>query len=136
MGVKDATIRMRGLNGKWSPLGVDIERGIRAEGLTLTSNEWGSKTATFELKRDADRAWPDLFAFTPIDIEIGGKLVWTGRTIGAPKRRGGEDVISISCEGWQAHLDDDMFEKKWVHTDLGQYINARQQPGSTITTYP
>lgn len=136
MGVKDATIRMRGLNGQWSTLGVDIARGIYAEGLTLTSDLWGSKTATFELRRDADRSWPDLFAFTPIDIEIGGKLVWSGRTIGAPKRRGEEDVISISCEGWQAHLDDDMFEKKWVHTDLGQYINARQQPGSTITTYP
>ena len=37
-------------------------------------------------------------------------LWWEGRTIEAPSRDGAEKVMSVQCEGWQHHPDDDLID--------------------------
>lgn len=132
----DAAIRLQALDGTWETCGVDRLRGIVPEGLQCSSNEWGSDKASFTLKRDPGGQYPDLTAYTPVDIEIGGQLVWSGRISETPTRDTAADrSISVECEGWQYHLDDDAYQRCYVHTRLADWQDARTYTEADLGNY-
>jgi hypothetical protein len=133
-GAKDVSVRLQSLDGVWESCGSDHARGIIPENVELRSDQWGSSRATFDLRRNPKEFWPDIGAFTPVEIEVGGTIVWSGRVSETPVRDSTDSVISVQCEGWQAHLDDDLYERIYVHTNLTEWKDARSAPGATLTT--
>jgi hypothetical protein len=133
-GAKDVSVRLQSLDGVWEVCGSDHARGIIPENVELRSDQWGSSRATFDLRRNPKEFWPDIGAFTPVEIEIGGASVWSGRVSETPVRDSTDSVISVQCEGWQAHLDDDIYERIYVQTNLTEWKDARSAPGATLTT--
>lgn len=129
---KDVVVRVQALDGTWETCGADRARGIFPENVQLTSDQWGSKTASFQLRRDPKAVWPDIGAFAPVEVEVGGRLVWSGRVNETPVRDSTDSVITVQCVGWQAHLDDDLFERIYVHTNLTEYKDARSALNATL----
>lgn len=134
MQTDDVVIRVQPLGETWETLGVDRMAGVYAESdsLTLSANSWGSDKASFDLHRDPVSAWPDLTAWTPIEIEIGGVLVWSGRISETPTTEGDDLVINVQAEGWQYHLDDDLYSKLYVHAALTDWIDWRAAPNAPL----
>jgi hypothetical protein len=123
-GVKDVVISAQALDGVWDVLGANSARGVFPENVVLEADAWGPSRASFNLRRDPARPWPDIGAFTPIEIEVGGTLVWDGRVQETPSQIA-ERVINVQCEGWQYHLDDDVYERVYVHNDLTAWKDQR-----------
>lgn len=135
MQAKEVTVRLAALDGAWEVGGRDRKRGIMPENVQLTADAWGSATAQFELRRDPRAVWPDLGAFTPVEIEIGGVVVWSGRIAETPQRDTADRVISVQCKGWQYHLDDDLYERVYVHTRLSEWRDARSFLTSDLSKF-
>lgn len=132
-----ATVRLQALDGMWETVGADRLRGVRAEGLTATATRWGSDTCRFTLKRQPGGVFPDLSAFTPIEIyNQYGTLVWTGRIKETPSSSGDEFAIGVEGQGWHYHLDDDVFERVYVHSRLSDWKDARSLLTSHLPTHP
>lgn len=124
--MRPATIRAQALGGKWETIGADRAAGVWFEGLQSAADGWGSSSVTFTLRRSPGLPWPDLSAFTPIDVEVAGVPVWSGRVADTPTELGRSGrAISVTCEGWQAHLDDDMYLRNYVHTSLTDFVDLR-----------
>lgn len=123
--MSDVTVRLQALDGAWETCGADRARGVWPENVELTADRWGPKSASFDLRRDPKSVWPDLGAFTPVEVDVDGVLRWSGRVAQTPVRDDLDSVISVQCEGWQAHLDDDLYEKRYVHTRLGDWKDMR-----------
>ena len=117
------------LNGTWEHIGSDRSAGVWVEDLACEANEWGPSAASFTLRRQPFQSWPDLGAFTPIDVEIDGVLCWSGRVKETPSRGGADRSITVSCEGWQFHLDDDLYERGYVYNDMSAWKDFRDEPG-------
>jgi len=137
----DAAVRFQTLDGVWETCGVDRLRGVSPEGLKMEANNWGADTASFDLKRDPGGLWPDIAAFTPVEIEVGGVLVWDGFISQTPTTESDGGSINVQCKGWQYHLDDDSFERIWVATKPSDWRDIREyqahspriyRPGATV----
>ncbi len=125
--IADATVRLQALDGVWETCGVDRLAGIVPENISCTANEWGSEKASFDLRRDPGGIYPDLTAFTPVDIEVGGTKVLAGRVSSTPSRDGSDSVVNVQCEGWQYHLDDDVYERRYVIGSMGEFVDYRSK---------
>lgn len=132
----DAVIRVAALDGTWETVGADRLAGISPQNIQCSANPWGSDKASFDLRRDPGGVYPDLSAFTPVDIEVGGVKVWSGRVSSTPSRDGSDSVISVQCEGWQYHLDDDVYERRYVHTNLTEWQDIRGFTTTNLASYP
>ena len=121
------------LDGTWETWAQVATYGPRTSRRRRTSS--GSRPASFDLKRDPSRPWPDLPPFTPVEVEVDGLVVWEGRTIEAPSRDGAEKVMSVQCEGWQHHLDDDLIDGFYVHRRLADWKDARGYPEENLTLF-
>ena len=130
MQTTDAVVRLQTLSSQWETCGSDRLRGIVPEGIQLQANAYGPDTASFTLRRDPSAIWPDLQAFTPVEIEIGGVVVWDGFINQTPTTDSEGGSVGINCKGWQYHLDDDSFEKTWIHSSLPDW-----KPISSFTNY-
>ncbi len=126
--VKDATVWVQPLGGTWEVLGRSRRAGIMVENLTCAADLWGPSKATFDLRRDVTVLWPDLQAFTPVDIEIAGVKVWSGRISETPTNESSL-VINVQCDGWQFHLDDDVYQQCYAHTSLSDWVDMRNWTG-------
>lgn len=137
MQTTDATIRIQSLTSGWTSIGVDYVRGLYADpdSINLTSNTYGSDQASFTLKRDPSVMWPDLLADSPVDVEIGGELVWSGRIKETPTSEGSQQQINVTCEGWQYNLDDDLIVRNWVTLDQSGWQDIRTFPGCPLTLF-
>jgi hypothetical protein len=129
----EATVWLKPLGGRWQALGTETQRNVRVENLELTSNTWGPDTARFQVKREPLGVFPDLNAFTEVEIEVGGTQVWSGRVQETPTTEGQEHVMSIECRGWQHHLDDDLLYKRWTHGRLGEWDDIRTKSTASLT---
>lgn len=130
-----AAVKVRTVDGAWTTLGTDDMRGIVPEGLTLTANESGPDTASFGLRRDPSHQWPDLVAFNQVEIDVAGRPVWGGRIWEAPLSSGEAELIGVQCRGWPYHLDDDLLNKFYVHTDLTAWRPQRSFPTADLTSF-
>jgi hypothetical protein len=135
MQAKQAVVRFRVIDGTWETCSTDRARGIWVENLILDWDTWGSKTATFDLRRDPRVTWPDLRAYTDVEIDVSGTQIWKGRIQGTPSRAGSDPAISVQCEGMQSHLDDDVLTPAYVHTDLSAWKDARSYLGTSLLTW-
>lgn len=137
MAQDDLAIRVQPLGTQWETLGVDRMVGVYPDPDTieLTSNSWGNDKASFNLKRDPGVPWPDLAAWTPVEVEIGGLPVWSGRVVETPTTEGTDRSINVQAEGWQYHLDDDLYDQVYVHTNLGDWRDARSFPTTPLGTF-
>ena len=129
----DVTVRFKVLDGTWETCGPG--RDVWPENFSASADEFGFKACSFDLKRDPSRPWPDLLPFTPVEVEVDGLVVWEGRTIEAPSRDGAEKVMSVQCEGWQHHLDDDLIDGFYVHRRLADWKDARGYPEENLTLF-
>lgn len=131
MQTDDLIIRAQTLNGVWETIGSERGFGIVPENVQLTANEWGSDTASFDLHRDPGQLWPDIQAFTPVEVEVGGVVVWSGRVKETPTHDA-DYIINVQCEGWQYHLDDDAYAKSYVHSNISQWRDIRTFPNTPL----
>lgn len=123
--VKDATIRVRALDGGWETISTDRAAGIAHENLETEHDQGGPVSASFDLRRHPRTPWPDIAAFTDVEIEIGGVQTWKGRVKGTPARDAADRSMSVQCEGLQSHLDDDTYVPFYVHTRLADWRDHR-----------
>lgn len=105
---------------------------VTPEAVSYTWDQHGPSKASFTLRRDPNVPWPDLGALTPIDIDVNGTRVWAGRISESPRQTGDTNVINVQCEGWQAHLEDDLTTKLYVHTNLADWVDAKSMPGAHL----
>lgn len=131
---KDITILVQVLDGSWETVGSDRARGVWPESVTLSADHWGPSKASFSLHRDPGMMWPDIGAFTPVNIEVGGTLVWSGRVEETPVSQSNR-VINVQCQGWQYHLDDDVYERAYVRSTPGEWKDGRSFYNSALTTF-
>jgi hypothetical protein len=131
----DVSIRVEVLNGTWETFGVDRAVEVDPETVSYEGNEWGPLKASFVLRRNPWATWPDLSPFTPVEIEIGGVVVWEGRTNGTPLKAGAEQQISVQCEGWQMHLDDDLYKRTYVHASLTDWKDVRSSLEAPLASW-
>lgn len=101
------------------------------EGVSYTWDQHGPSKASFNLRRLGGVPWPDLGPMSPIDIDVNGGRVWSGRISEAPQQTGDTNVINVQCEGWQMHLEDDLTTKLYVHSGLGDWVDTRGALGGT-----
>mgnify|MGYP000850313550 FL=1 len=132
--MKQATISVQDLSGAWAQIGTGQLRGIQPSDVELTSDTWGAKDATFTLTRELFVPWPDIQAFAPVEIAVGGVVVWRGRIVDAPTNSLSRS-IAVRCEGKQNHLDDDQYERVYVHTDITQWQDARGSLDADLTLW-
>lgn len=132
---KTATIMVKSLDGGWETIGVDRAAGIWHEGLEQQWDSWGPSGAQFTLRRDSQLPWPDISAYADVRIEVGGVQNWSGRVKGTPSRDGADRAMSVQCEGWQAHLDDDCVVPFYVHTRVNEWKDVRSDLTSDLTTF-
>lgn len=130
-----AVLRLQALDGTWETCGQDRYRGVTPENLQLSSNLWGPDTCSFVLRRDPGAVHPDLSAYTPCEVEIGGHLVWSGRVWETPSRDGQDAQIAVEGRGWQYHLDDDVYQRSYVHTRLSDWKDARDFVDTDLASY-
>jgi hypothetical protein len=131
----DVSIRAEVLNGVWETFGVDRDVEVMPETVSYEADSWGCLKASFALRRSPWAAWPDLSPFTPIEIEIGGVIVWIGRTEGTPLKAGAEAQINVQCGGWSQHLDDDLLKRVYVHSMLTDWKDLRTSPEAQLGNY-
>lgn len=132
----ELTIRVQPLEEPWVTLGAGEWRGIHPENFRASSNAHGSDTASFALRRDPGAPIPDLQAFTPVEVEVGGVKVWSGRIKETPINDGNDAKISVECQGWQYHLDDDVYERTYIHTRLSDWTDVRSLTQINLNLWP
>lgn len=129
----DAVIRCDPLDGQWQTLGTERYRGIVAENIEASANAWGPDQLSFNVKAvEPGAIRPDLLPYTPVELEIDGTLVWAGRVRQRPST---DHDHAVTCEGWQYHLDDDAYNRVYVHTRLGDYRDQRTFLGADLTKF-
>lgn len=132
--MKQTTISVQDISGTWAQIGAGRLRGIQPSDIELSADTWGAKDATFTLTRELFVPWPEIQAFAPVEVTVGGVIVWRGRIVDAPTNSATRS-ISVRCEGWQAHLDDDQYERVYVHTDITQWQDARSFLDADLTLW-
>jgi hypothetical protein len=70
-----------------------------------------------------------------VEVWITGQLVWDGRVKETPAQEGADFSLSVQCEGWQYHLDDDVFTRLYVRSRLGDWQDARSSPLIDLTRF-
>lgn len=118
-------IRVKPPGESWEALGVDRWRGVHPSPPVMSANAMGPDTCGFVLRRDPRLKHPDLAAWTPCEIEVGGRIVWGGRVRETPTKHGRDRQINVEGTGWQYHLDDDTLQKLFVHTRLRDWRDSR-----------
>ncbi len=131
----NATVRLQALDGTWETCGANRAVKVSPETISYNHNEWGPDKASFDLHRSPIAIWSDIGAFTPVEIEIGGVIVWEGRTGETPLRAGPESVINVQCAGYQYQTDDDVYQRAYVHSKLTDWKDSRSFTECQLPTY-
>lgn len=128
-------VRVEPQQGTWEVVGRDRFRGVTPENVRVDSNSYGPNTASFRLQRDPSLTHLDLAAFTPVEIVEDGVRIFEGRVKETPTQGGDSPGIDVQCEGWQYHLDDDLFEKMYVHSRLADWQDWRSDIRSDLAVH-
>mgnify|MGYP000350818386 CR=1 FL=1 len=122
------------LGGVWEQIGTAQAAGVVPEALTCTSNEWGSDTASFMLKRDPSQQWPDLMPFNQIEVWRHGRKGWAGR-IDRVDGDHDEGTLHVQCKGRQYELDDDLIRRFYVQRKLTDWKDWRSNLAADLAVY-
>jgi hypothetical protein len=123
-------IRVKGADRGWQILGADRHPGILPTGISPQWDAWGSSQLTFALARDPALSHPDLQAFTPVEyLPYGEEPAWGGYITDTPQT---QDGLSVNCRGLQGVLDDDPYQRVYVHERLSDYVDVRTVPGANL----
>lgn len=130
----DPSILLRTLDGYWEEAGTGRLRGIipLPDSLLVDVDDGGPRACSFTLLRDPRVPSPDLSAWTPCKISMGGPTVWRGRVRETPSRDGQQRHISVQGEGMQYHLEDDTYRPFYVHTTLADWKDRRSHPTTQL----
>jgi hypothetical protein len=130
----ELSIVVRALDGEWETLGSESTRyrGIVPENVQFSADPWGSSTCSFELRRHAGALHPDLAAFTECEIWVAGLKCWSGRVKETPTREGADPIISVQGQGWQYHLDDDLYQRMYTRMRLDGFTDMRSSLTATL----
>lgn len=128
----DETIRLEAADGTWEVGGVDRRRGIWAEDLQCTWDDWGPRTAHWTMKRDPGAPQPDLSGFTPVIIEKG-RGVWEGYIDQTPAGEG--TSLSVEAIGWPDHGDEDLSQRMFIHSRLPDWKDSRSLLATVLSTW-
>ena len=129
---KDTVVHVQRYDGTWDILGQTVARGIQPEDVELTVDEHGPKTASFTLRRQQGALWPDVRKYARVLVQVAGLDVWGGRVADTPVRDAADTTMSVQCEGAQAHLDDDVYERKYIVTDLSAWVDRRSNLATSV----
>ncbi len=132
--MKDVVVQIQRYDGTWDILGQTVARGIQPDDVDLSVDEHGPKTASFTLRRTRGALWPDVRKYARVLVQVAGLDVWGGRVADTPVRDDADVSMSVQCEGAQSHLDDDVYERKYVVTDLGAWTDRRSNLSSVLGT--
>lgn len=132
----DHVVRVRRPDGGWVTLGTEEARGVVPEGLSLSADLHGPSSCGFTLRRPADVIWSELQAANQVQVDVDGVPVWGGRINQTPAAgKGVGEQISVSAQGWVAHLGDDQVTIGWVTRNLGGFTDTRALAGVDLTRY-
>lgn len=124
------------IGGVWQTVGRGALRGITPTVTSVQADTGGSSRLEMTLRRDPAFPWPDISAFSDVDYLRDGMLVWSGRVRETPTRGARDQYeIAVSCEGWQAHLDDDLYHPFYVSTDQGRWRDLRDYLSTALTAF-
>jgi hypothetical protein len=134
MDPNELSILVRALDGEWETLGSESTRfrGVVPENVQFSADQWGSSTCSFELRRDPGVLHPDLAAFTECEIWVAGLKCWSGRVKETPTREGADPIISVQGQGWQYHLDDDLYQRMYTRMRLDGFTDMRSSLTATL----
>ena len=127
MAASDVLLRVQELGGAWLPVGSEKSRGIWIDPTNFSADAdgWGSRQLQAQLRIDPRALQPHISAFTPWELEIGGVQYASGRISETPSQDGDDRSVTVTGEGWQYHLDDDAYQRTYVHTALSDYVDVR-----------
>lgn len=128
---QDLVVRAQRLEGSWTVLGSEDARGIVPEDVEVAANQNGVDTITLTLQRAPDAAWPDLLAYTPIEVEVLGRVIAEGFIAKTPTDSA-QRRITVQAKGWQYALDDVPEQRWYVHTALADFKDTRSMLGETL----
>lgn len=135
--MRDPRLRAQVLDGTWEDIGIARETGVIPESIAPVYNEQGPDTLGFTLRRDPEKGWPDLRAFTPLEyLPAGDQVTWGGFILDAPGSSREDPQLTVQAQGWQHHLDDDTFNKLFVARDLSAWQDARTRPEVNLGLTP
>lgn len=120
------TIRLGTVNGRWVTLGAGELRGLAPSPPNCDANDWGPATLTFSVPATQARMHrSDLLPFTLVEWEANGVTCFNGRILTAPWTDGPGATHQVQCEGLQANLDDDYYDKAFVAARLSDWRDQR-----------
>lgn len=123
-------IRIQPTGQTWETLGAARLAGIWPESIEAQADAWGPSTMDFVMKAEPGARRPDLLPYTPIDLEVDGVMCWSGFVWQRPTA---QNDYAVNCKGWQYHLDDDLFDRAYVHTRLTDYQDIRSFLAADLT---
>lgn len=128
MAASDILVRVQELGGSWVPIGTEKSRGIWIDpaNFSADADTWGSRQMQAQLRLDPRALQPQLSAFSPTELEIGGIPCWSGRGKESPSQDGDDRSITPTWEGWQYHTDDDVYQLQYIHMALSDWQDVKQ----------
>lgn len=137
----EAVVRVARLDGSWQTLGVDETPGVVPDSLTCSATATskdkpgGSEACQFTLRREPKDLHPDLLSWTPCEIEIDGRLVWSGRIRDPIGGEGEEPLVTVVGEGWKYHADDEQIDRFYVQSRLEDWRDQRSFPSADLARF-
>lgn len=125
-------VQVQALDGTWENVGIDREHGIVPETIQLVSDGGSPTQASFSIRRDPTRYYPDLQSLAPIRFRELGEDQWTGFIKETPSD--GEQV-AVQCVGAGLYGDLDPYEFTPVITDLSRWKDNRSLLTENLSLY-
>lgn len=108
----------------WEQLGATRYPGVNPAAVSPGWDGWGPAALSFAIARDPSTPHPDLAGGTPVEyfpIKGGDEPAWGGYIHDTPA---GPDGLTVNCRGHSFLLDDDPYNRVYVHEALGDWKAA------------
>lgn len=122
----DDRIEVDVLYGATEVLGTDRHAGIQPTRPQISADEWGPASMDFQIPRLPTLDNRDLLPETPIRYYRDDELIFGGRITDAIRSdQEGTHQVTVTCQGWQFALDDDVFYEAWILGRLDPWADLK-----------
>lgn len=122
----DDRIELDVLDGETEVLGTDRFAGAQPTRPQVNADPWGPADMSFQIPRQPHWDSSDLLPETPVRYYRDDELVFGGRITDATRDdQPGTHMVSVTCQGWQFALDDDVFSEAWLLGKLDPWSDLR-----------